>query len=300
MRKYAQFMSVSDYETLLENLRKQKQLSDRIKELQYYRSHLGITKFKDVEQYNKDKQQRIQNKNHQAMDVTEKIKQESVETPTISRLNKRSKQPSAITPTKRLTRGSCNLLQMQSPAKRPHLMQASPKLECDMIDDVKKENDEEIDDIAEMMTDDLEESNSNFDDDFDSLSNNNDDLYNNKSDDEDENEEDEDEEDSSSSNIEEPNDSLTDDHNHKDDNDDLDEQENGNGSHPDVKNSNSIVGRLRRLTTRQKNSILGINGNKLKKPLKNNNSNGNGGIVCTPNGKKLGRLKNKNKKKRTY
>ena len=56
LKKYAQFMSVSDYETLIENMRKQRQLCKRIQELQVYRSHYGLTKLSDIEQLNKDKQ----------------------------------------------------------------------------------------------------------------------------------------------------------------------------------------------------------------------------------------------------
>ena len=51
-------MSVSDYETLLENLRKQRQLYARIDKLHHYRSELGITSLSQIDAYLKAKQER--------------------------------------------------------------------------------------------------------------------------------------------------------------------------------------------------------------------------------------------------
>ena len=50
-------MSVSDYETLLENLRKQRQLCKKIQELQLYRNKLGLTKLKEIEKYKEEEKQ---------------------------------------------------------------------------------------------------------------------------------------------------------------------------------------------------------------------------------------------------
>lgn len=49
LKKYAQFMSVSEYETLLENLRKQRQICKKIQELKTYRSQYGFTKLADIQ-----------------------------------------------------------------------------------------------------------------------------------------------------------------------------------------------------------------------------------------------------------
>ena len=65
LKKYAQFLNVTDYENLLENLRKQRQLFKRIQELQYYRSELGLTKIKEIEKYNREKE-RIDEEKRQA------------------------------------------------------------------------------------------------------------------------------------------------------------------------------------------------------------------------------------------
>jgi hypothetical protein len=47
-KKYAQFMSVSEYETLIENLRRQKQLCKRLQELHYCRASCGLTKLSEA------------------------------------------------------------------------------------------------------------------------------------------------------------------------------------------------------------------------------------------------------------
>lgn len=56
-KKFAQFCSVSCYETLLENMRKAPQLIARIGELQRYRES-GLKKFDEIAKYDKDKQER--------------------------------------------------------------------------------------------------------------------------------------------------------------------------------------------------------------------------------------------------
>jgi hypothetical protein len=58
LKKFAQFMSVSDYETLLENLRKQRQLYARIEKLRHYRSELGIRALGEIDEYVRAKQER--------------------------------------------------------------------------------------------------------------------------------------------------------------------------------------------------------------------------------------------------
>ncbi len=56
LKKYAQFMSVSEYETLIENLRKQRHICKKIQELHTYRSHYGLQKIADVEALKKEQQ----------------------------------------------------------------------------------------------------------------------------------------------------------------------------------------------------------------------------------------------------
>jgi hypothetical protein len=56
LKKYAQFMSVSDYETLIENLRKQRQICKKIQELHTYRSQYGLQKLADIEALKKEQQ----------------------------------------------------------------------------------------------------------------------------------------------------------------------------------------------------------------------------------------------------
>ncbi len=51
-------MSVSDYETLLENLRRQRQLYARVDKLHYYRSELGMTSLAEIDEYVRAKQER--------------------------------------------------------------------------------------------------------------------------------------------------------------------------------------------------------------------------------------------------
>lgn len=63
-KKFAQFCTVSCYETLLENMRKAPQLISRIEELQRLREN-GLKKFEDVEKYNKEKQDRENEKKQQ-------------------------------------------------------------------------------------------------------------------------------------------------------------------------------------------------------------------------------------------
>jgi hypothetical protein len=58
LKKFAQFMSVSDYETLLENLRRQRQLYARVDKLHYYRSELGMTSLAEIDEYVRAKQER--------------------------------------------------------------------------------------------------------------------------------------------------------------------------------------------------------------------------------------------------
>jgi hypothetical protein len=48
---------VSDYEHLLENLRKQRKLAKRIQELQYYRTQLGLTKLAHIESYKREREE---------------------------------------------------------------------------------------------------------------------------------------------------------------------------------------------------------------------------------------------------
>jgi hypothetical protein len=62
LKKFAQFLSVSDYESLLENLRKQHQLYGKIQKLHYYRSELGMTSTKEIEKYTKERQERKMSK----------------------------------------------------------------------------------------------------------------------------------------------------------------------------------------------------------------------------------------------
>ena len=57
LKKYAQFLNVSDYEILLENFRKQRKLAKRIQELQYYRTELGLTKLSEIDMYKKEKEE---------------------------------------------------------------------------------------------------------------------------------------------------------------------------------------------------------------------------------------------------
>ena len=57
LKKYAQFLHVSDYEHLLENLRKQRKLAKRIQELQYYRTQLGLTKLAHIESYKREREE---------------------------------------------------------------------------------------------------------------------------------------------------------------------------------------------------------------------------------------------------
>jgi hypothetical protein len=56
LKKYAQFLPVSEYETFIENLRKQRQICKKIQELNYYRSEMGMTTLKEIEMYSQDKQ----------------------------------------------------------------------------------------------------------------------------------------------------------------------------------------------------------------------------------------------------
>jgi hypothetical protein len=99
MRKFAQFMSVSDYETLLENMRKQRTLFKRIKELAYYRYHLGMTKFKEIEKYNNEKAVKTASLNSSHRRRTSK--------------QERRKQRLTDTPTKRLTRAQLHQQQQE-------------------------------------------------------------------------------------------------------------------------------------------------------------------------------------------
>ena len=64
LKKYAQFMTVSEFETFLENLRKQRQICKKIQELQYYRTQMGMTSLKEIEKYTEDKQVTNTNSNH--------------------------------------------------------------------------------------------------------------------------------------------------------------------------------------------------------------------------------------------
>ena len=52
LKKYAQFMHVSDYEHLLENLRKQRKLAERIQD----RTQLGLTKLAHIESYKRERE----------------------------------------------------------------------------------------------------------------------------------------------------------------------------------------------------------------------------------------------------
>lgn len=54
LKKYAQFMPVSDYETLLENLRKQRQIYKKIQELETYRSGYGLQKLSEIDELKKE------------------------------------------------------------------------------------------------------------------------------------------------------------------------------------------------------------------------------------------------------
>ena len=56
LKKYAQFLPVSEYETFIENLRKQRQICKKIQELNYYRSEMGMTTLKEIEMYTQEKQ----------------------------------------------------------------------------------------------------------------------------------------------------------------------------------------------------------------------------------------------------
>lgn len=51
-------MSVSEYENLVENLSKMNKLNDRMRELAYYRTNVGLTKFNEIDRYRKEKLER--------------------------------------------------------------------------------------------------------------------------------------------------------------------------------------------------------------------------------------------------
>lgn len=56
LKKYAQFMSVAEYESLLDALRKQRQLMKRMQQLEYYREKHGLSTFKQIDELNKERE----------------------------------------------------------------------------------------------------------------------------------------------------------------------------------------------------------------------------------------------------
>lgn len=123
-------MSVSDYETLVENLRKQRQLCEKIKELQFYRN-AGLTKFAEIETFTRDKLER-------------EAKRESIRKRGPRRGSKRHTMITAMvaaTP-KRMTRNS--LLMQSSPGGGLNDYEASPskrpKIEKIVAEDDKSES----------------------------------------------------------------------------------------------------------------------------------------------------------------
>lgn len=58
MKKFVQFMAVSEYETLLCNLRRQRQLYNRIDRLRKCRTELGMRSLAEMDEYTRAKQQR--------------------------------------------------------------------------------------------------------------------------------------------------------------------------------------------------------------------------------------------------
>lgn len=136
LKKYAQFMSVSDYEILLENLRKQRQLSEKIRELQYYRN-LGLKKLEDIDKYNQEKLDMANKKLELKMEKSKRIRKR------FSTRNKRSlggemkndvanSTINPIIPTKRFTRYSL----LQSPSNKSFEFQNSPskRMKCEPND----------------------------------------------------------------------------------------------------------------------------------------------------------------------
>jgi hypothetical protein len=93
---------VSDYEHLLENLRKQRKLAKRIQELQYYRTQLGLTKLAHIESYKREREElklKRQCKRKEKKDLFVQMStQRQFQTRNSSLLNGNSSSSSFLTP----------------------------------------------------------------------------------------------------------------------------------------------------------------------------------------------------------
>ncbi|CAF0883827.1 unnamed protein product [Brachionus calyciflorus] len=269
-KKYAQLINVSEYESLIETLRKTRQLSERINELKNYRS-LGITKLSDIDNYNRQNLEK------------QKLKLE------LRHFKKQTKRMlSYASPNKRSTRfknlKSSFSTRLHSPSKRIKLS----KLEGNLNDNDSHQNHitqlkDNNNTQQDIMTDDLNENNdTNLSNDVD------DDDYDN---DDEEQEQDEEEDDDNNVDVEdqyldEDDDLYQEKSDDDDDNNNENEKMNNDSETKDTEedlssggaassvgsgiineiNTTNIVKRLRRLNSRstQNNSFVSLRSKRKK------------------------------------